>query len=183
MAKIPIKYLPITGILLLLFALGFFLLKAGHKGINSTVVNEVSSDASVAGEKIHVTQDNPDEGTKWVLDADEPIYSKDKQYISFKNFQLKFEPLNGASLEITGNKGDYDINSKEIRLQGNLQGDSSNGYKIFTEYLIYQQKEGVLKTDELVKITGPFFSTTGRGLLSYPEKGTLKIISDVKTLI
>ena len=185
MAKNPLKYLPITGILLLLFALGFFLFNARNKGVNGTVVDEVSSDsdASVTGKKIHYVQDNPDEGTKWVLDADEAIYSKDNRHISFKDFQIKFEPLNNPSLEIKGKQGAYDTTSKEISLWGDLQGHSSNGLSIFTEKIIFKQKDGILRTDEPVRITLPFYSVSGRGLLFDLGKDTCKIIYDVTTII
>lgn len=183
MVRNPLKYLPLAGIIILFMAIGYFLIKAGYKGGNNAVLNEVLPEAGLTIKNFHSSQDDPDEGTSFVLDADEGTYSQDKQRVMLNNFRLKLELSNSASMEIKGNRADYDTNSKVINLSGNLQGNSSDGFKIFTEHLTYKQKEGVLKTDEPVRITGPFFSMTGKGLLCYPEKEQFEIISDVTTLI
>jgi lipopolysaccharide export system protein LptC len=52
-----------------------------------------------------------------------------------------------------------------------------------TEQIIFKQKEGYLETDEMVRLTGQFFSVVGRGLFVDLNKETLKILSDVQTKI
>jgi lipopolysaccharide export system protein LptC len=52
-----------------------------------------------------------------------------------------------------------------------------------TQRLQYKQKEGYLRTEEPVKIFGPFFSVVGRGLYLNPETETLRIFSDVTARI
>ena len=183
MVKTSLKYLPLAGIIILLAVTGYFLVKKGYKGIDNAVLNEVLPDAGLTIKNFHSSQDDPDEGTRFVLDADEGTYSQDRQRVMLNNFRLILEPLNSPSMMIKGNKADYDTNSKVIDLSGDLQGNSSDGFEIFTEHLIYKQKEGVLKTNEPVIITGPFFSVSGKGLIFNAEKETLQILSYVTALI
>lgn len=183
MAKPFLKYLPILGIILLLAIIGFFVVKAGYERTGDSILTDSISEEGLRLKNIHYIQDNPGEGVRWVLDANEVKFSKDRQHISFNNFQMKLEPENSPSWELEGSKGDYNKNSNEINLKGDLRGYTENGYRIFTEHLLYKQKGGYLKTDEPVKITGPFFTVTGKGLHLNLKQETLRIINDVTTLI
>jgi LPS export ABC transporter protein LptC len=177
MAKIPLKYLPIAGIILLLCITGYFLISAGYKRGEGIDPDTMFPDAGLTVKDFHYSEEN------LILDADEGTYSKDKQKVTLSNFYFKLAPLNGPAMEIKGERAEWDRVLKVIHLIGNLQGHSNSGYGIFTEHLTYEQKDGVLRTDARVKITGPFFSVNGKGLLCYPEKQRFKIISDITALI
>ena len=183
MKKVPLKYLPVIGIALILSIIAYFMIRAGYKGGEAPVLTDLISEDGLNLKNIHYIQDNPDEGGRWVLDADEVRFSKDRQHISFNKFRLKLEPENDLSLELVGTSGDYNKISNEINLRGDLEGYTGNGYRIKTEHILYKQKEGYLKTDEPVEITGPLFSVTGRGLRVNLESETIKILFDVTTLI
>jgi LPS export ABC transporter protein LptC len=183
MVKNPKKYLPIAGMLLLVLVLGYFLVKPGDKGINKTAINELPPGAGITGKKLHFVEDQTDEKIKYILDADEATSSQDKKQVELSGVRLKLEPVTGPAMEIKGTEGDFNKSLNEIILKGDVQGRRTDGYSIFTEYVAYMLKEGVLKTDEPVRIIGPFFSASGRGLLFYPEKETFKIISNVTTII
>jgi len=120
---------------------------------------------------------------KWTLDAKEVRFSKNNNFFSFMDFRLKLEPKNKPAIELEGKRGDYNKNSGEINLRGGLQGCTDNGYRIITEHILYNQKEGILKTEKPVKITGPFFSISGKGLSFNVENEILQIKSDVMTLV
>ena len=157
-------------------------------GTQRQVVKEYLFSDIAAGEglklkNIHYTQNSPDEGLKWILDADEVRFSKDRSYFSFRKFRLKLEPENRPVVELEGKSGEYNKDSGEINLRGDLRGYTNNGYRIITEHLLYNQKEGYLKTEETVQIFGPFFSISGRGLFFNLQKETLKILSDATTRI
>jgi len=183
MMKLQLKYLPIIGIIAIFAVIGFFLIKVGYEGVEDTVLTELVPDEGLRLKNIHYIQDNPDEGAKWILDADEVKLSKDRQHFSFNKFHLKLEPENNFSIELVGSSGDYDKTSDEINLRGDLEGHTENGYRISTDHILYKQKEGNLNADGPVEITGPFFSVTGRGLHVNLEEETLRIISNTKTLI
>ena len=65
----------------------------------------------------------------------------------------------------------------------NLKGTSSDGYRIITDQILINEKTGRLSTDRRVKIFGPFFSIEGQGLSIDVEKETVKILSNVTSVI
>ena len=132
---------------------------------------------------IHYTHDDPDKGFKWILDAREVKYSEDRSSVTFHDFKLRLEPEKKPWFKLTGKKGNYSENSGDINLWGNLEGFSENGYKIFTEHILINEKDGHVSTDKPVKIFGPFFSVKGKGLFVDLKKETLKIFSDVTTTL
>ena len=183
MKKIISKYWPITVIILILILVSFYLFKSKIDFFGNTVVNQIIPKEGVKLENIHYVQDNPDEGSRWVLDAEEARFSKDGQQLVFENFIFKLESENSVSLELKGNEGDYNKVSSEINLRGNLEGITDNGYSIMTEHILYRQNEGLLQSDEEVQIIGPFFSVTGKGLRADVEKKALKILKNTVTRI
>jgi LPS export ABC transporter protein LptC len=140
------------------------------------------SEESAKMEDIHFTQENPDEKVKWTLDAKEVTLSKDRRYTRFQGFRLKLVPERRAALELEGKSGSYDRDSGVITLDGDLKGDTSDGYHILTEKILYKSKEGTLESPGDVKIRGPFFSIEGRGLFLDLEKETLRIDFPIATL-
>jgi LPS export ABC transporter protein LptC len=181
--KLHLKYLPVLGIIALLAVIGFFLIKAVHEDVEDEVLTELPTTEGLRLENIQFIQDNPDEGARWILDANEVMMSEDRQHMSFNRFHLKLEPENNYSIDLVGTSGDYDRTADEINLHGDLEGHTENGYRISTEHILFRQKEGNLSTDGPVEINGPFFSVTGRGLRINLEKKTIRILSNTKTFI
>lgn len=171
------------GIGLVLVSICLYLLEARFEILEMPFLVDIDSEKGLRLKDIHFTQDDPDKEMNWILDAKEVKFSKDRSFFTFKTFRLKLNPREGPSIELKGNWGEYDKNSGEINLHGDLQGHTDNGYKIITQHILYKQKEGYLTTDDLVEISGPFFSLAGRGLYVNPEKEILRIISDVTTQI
>ena len=64
-----------------------------------------------------------------------------------------------------------------------MEGFYGNKYKIFTEYVLINEKLGYLKTEKPVKIIGPFFNVKGRGLFADMTEEKIKVLSDVTTII
>jgi LPS export ABC transporter protein LptC len=177
------KHWPLMGIGLLLAVVGFYLVQAQKEALKKFVPFEVHFDEGLKLENIHYTQDDPDDKVKWVLDATEVTFTKDKRFVHFKDFRLKLEPENRPSLEFEGLKGVYDKKAGTMTLNGNLRGRTDHGYSIVTEGAVYRQKKGDIESDDRVKITGPFFSVEGQGLYFNVEKEILVIRSRVTTSI
>ncbi len=177
------KHWPLLAIATLLFVVGLYMMGAQKEIIKESLLADIVGEEGIKLKNVSYAQNDPNQGMKWTLDAKEVKFSKDKTFISFKDFRLKLRPQNRPTVELKGKKGDYDRNSGEINLHGDLQAYTDNGYRIITEHILYKEKEGYLKTEEPVRILGPFFSVAGRGLYYNPEKETLRINSDVTTRI
>ena len=177
------KHWPLLGIAFLLLVVGLYMMGAQKEIIKESLLTDIAGEEGLKLKNVSYAQNDPSQGMRWTLDAKEVKFSKDKTFISFKNFRLKLRPQNRPTVELKGKRGDYDRNSGEINLRGDLQAYTDNGYRIITEHILYKEKEGYLKTEEPVRIFGPFFSVAGRGLYYNPEKETLRIHSDVTTRI
>jgi LPS export ABC transporter protein LptC len=177
------KHWPLIGIALLGILVSVHLSRAPKQNTGSSSGMGAALEKGLKLEDVHYSQDDPNDRVKWFLDAKEAILSDDKQVISFRNFKLRLEPENKARVELEGEKGAFHRNSGEIHLQGGLIGSTDDGYRIVTESAVYSQKKGCLETHDPVKLSGPFFSLEGRGLLLNVEKETLLILSDVTALI
>jgi LPS export ABC transporter protein LptC len=178
-----IKYSPLAVIILLILVIGYYLFRDEHLDKEAPFFQDKDSSEGLKMTKIHYTQNNPDEGVKWILDAEEGTSSNDIQHMAFKDFHLRLEPESGSSMELEGKGGEYDRRTQEISLSGALRGMTNNGYQIMTDHIVINQKEGYVRTEEPVKIIGPFFSIEGKGLLMNMETEKLSILSDVITFI
>ena len=177
------KYWPLAGIGLLLVIVGFYLVQA-QKGIEENqLLAELASKEGVTLKNIHYTQKDPGKGLRWVLDASKANLSKDKRLLHFSRFRLKLESDKGPGLQLEGKNGEYDKSTGEMTFSGDLRGRTDNGYTIATNSAVYSQKQGNLKTDDQVEISGPFFSVKGEGLFLNIEKEILIIRSKATTLI
>jgi LPS export ABC transporter protein LptC len=181
--KLHLRYLPVLGIIALFAVIGYFLIKAVYEDFEDGILTELPMTEGLRLENIKFIQDNPDEGARWILDANEVMMSDDRQNISFNRFHLKLEPDNNFTIDLVGSGGEYDRAADKIALHGDLEGHTENGYYISADNIVYKQKEGNLSADGPVEIKGPFLSVTGKGLRINLEKETIGIISDTRTFI
>ena len=160
--------------MILFIVIFFYMIRARYNTVEEAIVSYLVSGEGLRLENIHYIQNNPDEGVKWTLDAKEGKFSKDKRHISFKSFRLKLERESRPTFKLEGRGGDYDKVSSEINLWGDLCGYTDNGYSIITERIFIKQNECYVKSEERVKIIGPFFTVTGKGLYFNLEGEILK---------
>ncbi len=178
------RHWPLAGIALLLLVATLYIF-----GAQESIEEEPKSTDTVMEkgvdlmENISFTGGDPDKGEKWVLNAKEVRVSDDQTVYSGIDFGFKLELRDGTHIELQGEKADYDSSTGEISLQGGLDGQTSKGYRIVTDHLVYKGENGYLVTDGPVKIFGPFLSVSGQGLYFNPEEEILRVLSDVTTRI
>jgi LPS export ABC transporter protein LptC len=183
MKKIFTRHWPLLAIGIIGLVVGTYLLRAPEEQEPIQASTPVEKEEGIKLQDIHYTQDDPDDSVKWVLDAEEVRFSTDRSFFSFKQFKLKLKPENKPTVDLEGQRGDYDKNTGIINLLGDLQGSTDNGYTIWAEKLLYRHKEGILTTDGPVTIKGPFFSVDGKGLYFNLDKEFLRMLSGVTTTI
>jgi len=174
---------PLIALALLLAVVGLYLSQGLKSPIKGPVIKEILSGEGLQLKDIHYVQDNPDEGLKWILDAKEVTFSEDRSSIAFQEFQLKVEPRNRSPIRLKGEKGDYAKDTGVINLRGNLELSSEDGFRMVTDQVRIHEKRRHLRTDQPVKIFGPSFSISGRGLFLDLDRERLQVLSDCKTVI
>lgn len=173
-----------VGIALLLLVAVLYIFSAPKKDDNAAGFTDMLMEKGVElTENITITQENPDRGVKWVLNAEEIKFSENKAAYSGKDFRFRLEHKDGTQIKLEGEKVNYDRNSGEVNLRGNVNGQTENGYRFVTDHLLYREEKGSIETDAPVKMFGPFFSVSGHGLVFKPGEGTLRILADVTTYI
>ena len=177
------KQWPLVGLVLLLALVALYLTGSGKEIIQRTVVKEIVQGEGLKLKDIHYTHEDPDKGVKWVLDASEVLFSQDKSSFLFHNFELKVEPENKPWFRLTGKKGNYFRDSGELDLRGDLNGNSANGYRFVGEHMLLNERRGHLSTDKPIRIFGPFFYVTGRGMVADLRNERLRILSNVTTVL
>lgn len=168
---------------LLLAAVTVYLFQGDKQPTGKMATPDKESEEGVRLKDVHYVQDDPGQKVKWVLDASEAKLSKDQQFVTFLNFHVTLEPENKPRVTMEGKQGEFDKRTGRLVLQGDLVGETEDGYRFTTDQVIYHHKEGYLETDRAVKISGTFFSVEGKGLFLDLGKEKLQILSNVTTLI
>jgi LPS export ABC transporter protein LptC len=167
----------------LLATLTAYLFQAGKGPAKPAVPQEKESEEGIRLKDIHYVQDDPAQKVKWVLDASEAKLSKDQQVVTFADFHVTLHPENRPAVTLKGKQGEFDKRTGRLVLEGDLMGETEDGYRFATEQAVYHHKEGTLETDRAVKISSDFFSVQGQGLFLDVGKEKLQILSNVTTLI
>lgn len=170
---------PLLGLGILLGWVAFYIISFDKEAIRESLIEDIIPEKGLRFHDFRYDQNNPEKGVTWALDAKEMRTSGDKNFFTFKEFRMKVAPKDKPFLELSGAEGNYSRNSGEINLWGNLEGVTGDGYKIFTEQVLINEKNGRITTDKPVKIFGSFFSVHGRGLIVDVEKEIVRILSDV----
>ncbi len=177
------KHWPLLGVVSLLGLAGFFLVRGSGSVIGGLALEDIFTGEGVQLKDIHFTQDGGPLGVKWVLDAAEVHLSDDQKTISFENFRLRVEPRNRPWIRLEGKQGTYSRDTGQIRLKGELVGVTEDGYRIFTERILIYERQKRIEADGPVRILGPFFSVVGRGLYVDLKAETVRVLSDVTTIV
>jgi LPS export ABC transporter protein LptC len=171
------------GVGLLLVLVGIYVLRSGKELFHDSVLEQAVSGQGITLKDIHYTQEDPAKGIRWVLDADEVHFSEDRQIISFHAFHLKVLPAGRPALRLTGDNGEYSRSTGKAKLWGNLEGQTQDGYRIVTERMLFDERNGVVTNDKPVQLFGSFFSISGTGMFADLRKERMKILSKVTTIV
>jgi hypothetical protein len=96
---------PLIGLGILLAVVAFYLSRPGREVVQEQHAEEVLPGEGLKLKDVHYTQDDPEKGVQWVLDAKEVTFSGDKSFISFQDFVLKVTPKNRPFFELKGKRG------------------------------------------------------------------------------
>ena len=177
------KHWPLFGIVAAMAVLGVYLVQSHVPALRGVLLREIFSGRGLKMSNVRYAHDDPQAEVRWVLDAKEVRISGDQDRISFEDFLLTVKPKGRPWIKLTGRQGRYSKEEGEIHPEGNLEGRTENGYRFVTERILLQEHERQLRSDEPVQIFGPFFSVAGRGLFVDLEAETVRILSDVTTIL
>ena len=125
---------------------------------NPPVKDEFTSNEKIATQQkmqgVHLVESR--KGSRdWELFAGSAENSKGRGAWQLQKMKILFYNNEKVDFVVTGDKGDIDSESKNIRIEGNVITKSSNGYEFQTNSMIYYQALRVLDSPDDVKMLGP----------------------------
>jgi LPS export ABC transporter protein LptC len=178
------KHWPLVGIILLFVVAAVYIFGTPESDDDAAGFTDILLEKGVnMMENISLTGGDPNKGLKWFLKAKKGKTSINETSYSGTDFRVKLEFEDGTWIELKGEEGDYDRDSGEFTLRGNVNGQTKDGYRFVTDHIFYREEKGSIETDAPVEIFGPSFSVSGQGLDFNLEKGDLRILADVTTHI
>lgn len=123
---------------------------------------------------------------QWTLDADsaEHDFSEDVTVMDTVRLQV-FNQGEAGDVHLTANTGRANLNTREVTVRGNVVVTTENGYQFESEsvtFLGQASEDGVVESDEVVRITSEQIEITGRGLEVDLAKGTFLIKENVTAI-
>jgi LPS export ABC transporter protein LptC len=146
------------------------LLKVMAENIDLQVKNVVYTDVGQSGEK-------------WEIKADTVQYLKKENVALFDKVRVRMMTAEGKSFTLTGDKGRFQTEKKDIEIVGNVEGTSDGGERFTTDKLNYNNAEGKIYTNSAVTMASGQMKIVGTGLTVNLKSGELTLVSKVKAEI
>ncbi len=143
------------------------ILKVMAENIDLQVKNVVYTDVGQSGEK-------------WEIKADTAQYIKKENVALFDKIRVRMLTADGKSFTLTGDKGRFQTEKKDIEIVGNVEGTSDGGERFTTDKLSYNNAEGKIYTDSAVTMSSGQMKIRGTGLTVNMKSGELTLVSKVK---
>jgi len=84
-----------------------------------------------------------------------------------------------ATMTLTAKSGIYDKVTQDVHLEENIVGESSDGTRLFTDVLDWNQKTESVTTDALVRIEKENLVSIGKGASGNPDLKEVKLKKDI----
>ncbi len=94
-------------------------------------------------------------GKEWELWADRALRPKENEKWVIEKVRVKFFANNGVTYTVTGKTGEVVPNKNDIKIEGDVQTVSSNGYVFNTPSAFYESKTRHLTSPQEVEMIGP----------------------------
>jgi len=117
----------------------------------------------------------------WELVA-EQVNMPQGQKVILKTIKTTFFPKADSPIYLTADKGELDLNTKNIKLEGNVHiWQKKQGYVLITTALDYINNQHVLSTDAPVKIKGDNILMIAKGMRYFIKENKFVLCQKVKT--
>ncbi|MFQ5914396.1 MAG: LPS export ABC transporter periplasmic protein LptC [Nitrospinota bacterium] len=146
-----------------LATVAFFLLTNTRERLMPKRFELSGTDADLRIKDVFLTEDKG--GAKaWELKAEWARMYRKKNKTIFEDLRVKVYVKGRRPMHITGEAGEMDNETKDIRIRGNVEIVSEEGYTLRTESLVWHNERREIVTEEAVAMAGKNFRLTGRGL-------------------
>ena len=111
----------------------------------------------------------------WEMTAEEILVDTETQDLTLKNLSGKFYQTNGTVVSIKAPAGFYQVKDKNIKMDGGVKVESSDGAKFDAQKLLWQSAGQILTGEENVKITKEDMAATADKIESADGLANVKL--------
>jgi LPS export ABC transporter protein LptC len=137
-------------------------------------------DAKMRLDKIQLVEDKHGRRT-WELEARSVEQQEEIDVMMLEDVKVTYYTSDGKTFVVTGKKGRFHQNSRNMELTGDVVLQMSDGYRLKTESVAYDHAQKKVTSPDPVEIEGDQFRLEGRGMLVDMERKIFKILGQVKT--
>jgi len=166
------------GVILFVTIVVGVLIVRGHRAPAPREV-AMSSQADQALKEVHLQEDSKSGGYRWSLDAERAESLPDSGKTSLWKVTIGVQDTD-RSWQVTSDEGDLVKDTKDVELRGNVVLVSSEGLRVETTVLRWNNAEGRAWTDQPVTIYKGEGVVTGFGLEARPSEEITLVRGRVK---
>lgn len=153
-------------VLFVTIVVGVLIVKGRHSPVPREVA--ISSEADQALKEVHLQEDSKNGGYRWSLDAERAESLPDSGKTSLWKVTVGVQDTD-RTWKVTSEEGDLIKDTKDVELRGNVVLISSEGLRVETSVLRWNNAEGRAWTDQPVTIFKGGGVVTGFGLDARPS--------------
>lgn len=172
----------------ILAAVGGYLLFEGSGDEEDETIREVGyadETADLTLEEIHYVETKGDK-KEWELRAKSGQHFRQEDYTTLQDLTVTFYTEGGRIVTLRGDKGSMKGSMKgrkEIEVRGDVVITSSDGYRVSTDSLRFDDEKQQISTDDPVMFEGKGLHIKGIGAVVDLKTKKLSILKKVQTVI
>ena len=168
----------------IIVAIGGYLLFGGGGDEADEIIQEIKQAAESADlslEEIHYVETKGDK-KEWELRAKSGQHFRQDDYTTLQDLTVTFYAEEGRIVTLRGDEGSMK-GRQEIEVRGNVVITSSDGYRISTESLRYEEDKQRIFTEDPIILEGKGLQVKGVGVVVDMTTQKLRILRKVQTVI
>jgi LPS export ABC transporter protein LptC len=145
------------------------------------LLNMMSDRVDLQVRNVHYTEVG-ESGMKWEITADTARYQKKENMAFFDKVIVRLVTKDGKIFVMTGDRGRFNTESRDIEIDGNVGIVSENGDRLTTERLQYRNADKVMETDRPIAMENRSVRVSGVGMIFSLDGQKITILSQVRAI-
>lgn len=143
---------------------------------------DTSNKAGVELKNVSYSTIDKDNFKQWDLVADSARYFTEKNKVLLKNVEVNLYRLDGKKYRLSGENGEFDTKTRNIKMNGRIKGLLPDRTEIQTVSIYYDHAKRLITTADRVIIKRADFTMEGTGVVIDLNSEKLKLLSEVKAM-
>jgi LPS export ABC transporter protein LptC len=162
---------------------GYLIFGGGHDEADEIIqeVEQAAETADLSLEEIHYVETKGDK-KEWELRAKSGQHFRQDDYTTLQDLTVTFYAEEGRIVTLKGDEGSMK-GRKEIEVRGNVVITSSDGYRVTTDSLRYEEEKRQIFTEDPIILEGKGLQVKGVGAVVDLTTQKLRILRNVQTVI